>query len=118
MIPYIRDIKIHTGRIMEFIRNTAAAPTHIIGTYAPHQGPAAEGLRQPYWDKLTKVTEDIPKTHCKLLFGGLNTRLEAILQGEEQIIGPKLFGRGVTALPDLQNHGAQINLKAQIDHMF
>lgn len=46
---------------------------------------------------MTQAVENIPKTHCKLILRRSITRLDAILKGESQIIGPKLFGRGVAA---------------------
>ena len=66
--PYIREIKIHTGRIMELILNTAGAPSHLISTYAPHQGTTVDFLRAPYWNKLTNVISDIPKHTLYLNF--------------------------------------------------
>jgi hypothetical protein len=88
LAPYIREIKTHTGRIMELILNTAGAPSHLISTYAPHQGATVDYLRAPYWNKLTYVISNIPRTHFTAIFGDLNVRLEAILSGEEHIIGP------------------------------
>ena len=89
LTPYIREIKIHTGRIMELILNTAGAPSHLLSTYAPHQGTTVDHLRAPFWNTLTQVISHIPKTHFTAIFGDLNVRLEAILTGEEHIIGPK-----------------------------
>jgi len=100
LAPYIREIRIHTGRIMELILSTAGAPSHLISTYAPHQGTTVDHLRAPYWNKLTNVISNIPKTHFTSIFRDLNVRLEAILSGEEHIIGPKLFGKGMSALTD------------------
>ena len=100
LIPYIRNVRLHSSRIMELILNTAGAPTHIFSNYAPHQGNTVDDLRQPFWDKLTQVLHTTPKTHMKILLGDFNVRLEVRMPGEDDIIGPHVFGRGVSALTD------------------
>ena len=78
---------------MEVVLNIAGAPTHIFSIYAPHQGSTVDDLRRPFWDKLAQVLHTQPKTHMKILLGDFNVRLEARMQGEEEILGPHVFGR-------------------------
>ena len=101
MIVYKKELekfRIHykqiSGREVEVQFKMRGPPPLITNVYAPHSGrPLAE--RRGFFKGISEKCERNNKGKCHILMGDFNTRFHGRQEGEEDILGPFIFGRGV-----------------------
>ena len=72
-------------------------PMIIISTYIPH-GDSDNNSRDRVWEDLGGYIGDIPEAVNIIVRGDLNTNLHTRKEGEENHIGPNIYGRGAEFL--------------------
>ena len=81
--------------------NTRGRPLNILNTYIP-QNMRSEKEREIVWEELSSETEKITAAEVLLTVGDLNARLHCRLDGEDDIFGPHIFGRGSVPTPCIE----------------
>eukprot|EP00972_Heterocapsa_arctica_P092691 13669868-Heterocapsa_arctica.AAC.1 len=64
-----------------------------MNAYIPHGG-VHEDSRLKVWENLSDRINQISASKHIVILGGFNAQLHAQQEGEEQYIGPHVFGRG------------------------
>ena len=81
-----------SGRSVVLGLRTNSQPLIINSILAPHNATTAEG-KQQFWKQLTLEAKK-HKNAIHITLGDTNTRWHCRLPGEEDILGPHIFGRG------------------------
>ena len=108
--PFLTSFTAHSSRICEVSVAIEGSQLRLFGLYAPTQKDGAEARadRARFWREVTQLVRPIPATTPFLLVGDLNTRLQGRLLGEENIVGPHVFGfwyrRAATQGQDTNRH--------------
>ena len=109
MIMYKKDLeksrkwfKQIDGRNLQICFKTKGPDLVITNTLAPHTWASGDitkedalEIRQDYFQSFTETLLDFKENKLHLVVGDLNTRLHARMEGEEEVLGKHIFGRGV-----------------------
>eukprot|EP00972_Heterocapsa_arctica_P082345 12134191-Heterocapsa_arctica.AAC.1 len=68
-----------------------------MSAYVPHDG-VHEDSRLKVWENLSDRVNQISASNSLIVLGDFNAQMHAQKQGEEQYIGPHMFGRGAEFL--------------------
>ena len=95
--PFVKDVIQHTSRILQITLSMQSGDVHFIGVYAPHDKHDYSSVKEPFWETLTDIVSSIPYPEPFYITGDFNVRLQGRKRGEEQHIGPHVFGKGPLA---------------------
>lgn len=70
---------------------------NILNTYVP-QNARPEDERRDHFDQLQRATSQIARKGPFIVLGDFNSRFQGKLHGEEDVLGPYIFGKGWTAV--------------------
>jgi exonuclease III len=94
LAPYVTKVICNSSRLMSIEIAVEGHRYIFFSTYTPHSGTQLDEERAPYWEQLQAEISKLPKTAFYVIAGDLNTRLHARMPGEEQVIGPHVYGLG------------------------
>ena len=97
MEEYRNYYKQISSNIMSMEINMHGNPMIIISTYIPHDD-SDNKSRDRAWEDLRGFIGDIPEAINVIVLGDLNTNLHTRKEGEENHIGPNIYGRGAEFL--------------------
>ena len=86
-----------SSNIMPMETNMHGNPLTIISVYIPHDD-GDNISRDKVWGDWNGFVGNIPEAINVIVLGDLNTNLHARKEGEENYIGPSIYGRGVEVL--------------------
>ena len=78
---------------------TASGEFSILNCYAPQRG-RPEEERQEFFDFLHDQIDVVKSKGLFVVVGDFNARIQGRLRGEEKVLGPSIFGRGIAAIGD------------------
>ena len=113
MDKYRNYYKQISSYIMSMEINMHGNPMIIISAYIPHDD-SDNNSRDRAWEDLSGFIGDIPEAINVIVLGGLNTHLHTRKEGEENHIGPNLYGRGAEFLRRNFSHQQR---KPQTEHL-
>ena len=93
MEKYTNHYKQFSSNIMSMETNMHGSPLVIISVYIPH-GDSDNNSRDRVWEYLSGFIGDIPEAIHVIVLGDLSTNLHIRKEGEENHIGPNIYGRG------------------------
>ena len=95
------------SRLASITLLTAAGELTIINCYVPQNGrPEAE--RRTFFEELHSLVEKVQQKGPFILVGDFNARLHGKLHGEETVLGPHLYGRGISGIGDEHDNRAYL----------
>ena len=92
--PHITGFELsQNGRILVVGIDLAPRRLSVVSVYVPHsRKPEAE--RAALFNELNGVIEKCQKKGATLILGDFNSRIHGRLNGEDQVLGPNMFGYG------------------------
>jgi len=97
------------GRIVAVSLDIAHRALVVICCYSP-QSARPEEERTAFFESLSEMMGRVERKHAMLLLGDFNARIHGRRSGEEQYIGPPVYGRGVQRpLGPERGHGEKTN---------
>ena len=71
--------------------------TCVINTYCPQSGNSKED-KEKHYHELTETYQECRKSNVTIIMGDMNTRIQGRCEGEEQILGNHVFGKGTDVI--------------------
>ena len=94
----LRTTCIHS-RLATITLLLASGEFTIVNTHVPHSG-RPEEERQAHFDELQQLVERVQNKGPFIVIGDMNSRLQGRLVGEDDVLGPHLFGKGPQGIGD------------------
>ena len=92
----------HSGRVATLKVRTIGGKVAIINAYAPHSGKPYDE-RHDFYPDLSRVYSSTSAHGMEMVCGDLNARLHRRLGGEEDVLGPFVFGNAGAHLEEGSN---------------
>ena len=103
LCPTARRALLRTHRVSSRFASitllTASGEFSILNCYAPQSG-RPEEERQEFFDLLHDQIDVVKSKGLFVVVGDFNARIQGRLRGEEKVLGPSIFGRGIAAIGD------------------
>ena len=106
----------HSSHLAEMEINMHANPLVIFTAYMPHDA-SAEIKRLAAWEEMSNIIRDITHNKNVVVLGDFNAALHARKEGEEECLGPQVWGKGIASLrekggllPESMNRNVPIEL--------
>ena len=87
----------HTSHLAEIDINMHGNPLLILSVYIPHDAANADS-RIAAWDRLSARRGEISNNKSLIVLGDYNAAIHARKEGEEEFLGPHVWGRGLRFL--------------------
>ena len=87
----------HSSHLAEIEINMHGNPLVILTAYMPHDA-SAEIKRLAAWEEMSNRIRSVTHNKNVVILGGLNAALHARKEGEEECLGPHVWGKGLTFL--------------------
>ena len=100
MKHFLADVQQVNGRIMSIKLRSKGRNLRFVSCDAPHSGYSTDD-KIDFWETLSNIAS---KTREVLYIGGdMNARLHHRFQAEEHVLGPHIFGRGLSYLRNISD---------------
>ena len=103
--PYRVQFTLHSSTLAEIEFNMQGTRLVLMTAYIPHDQ-VAEETRAQSWDSLEHRTLDIPEAKNLIIVGDFNPALHTRKQGEEDVLGPNIYGKGAEHLQRIEDRMA------------
>ena len=106
--PYRVQYTLHSSTLAEIEFNMQGNRLVLMTAYIPHDQ-VAEETRAQSWDSLEHRTLEIPEARNLIIVGDFNSALHTRKQGEENVLGPNIYGKGAEHLQRIEDRMADEN---------
>ena len=106
--PYRVQYTLHSSTLAEIEFNMKGNRLVLMTAYIPHDQ-VSEEIRAQSWDNLEHRALEIPDVKNLIIVGDLNTALHTRRLGEEDVLGPNIYGKGAEHLRIIENRLAEEN---------
>ena len=103
--PYRVQFTLHSSTLAEIEFNMQGNRLVLMTAHIPHDQ-VAEETRAQSWDSLEHRTLDIPEAKNLIIVGDFNPALHTRKQGEEDVLGPNIYGKGAEHLQRIEDRMA------------
>ena len=86
-----------TSRVAGLSLHTGAGELSLLNSYAPHNLHDPEA-KQAHYDELSALVTQVEHKGPYLILGDFNARIHGRLIDEDQVLGPHLYGKGVSSI--------------------